>query len=72
MIPNLTKNRFCNRLKKTETDLEFFMLLKGNPLQKCTVAAISCYEIVFHISVSLVVPSTFTLILGDPLISFLL
>ena len=40
------------------------MLLNENPLQKCTLMAISCHKIMFHISVSTrVVPFAFTLIL---------
>ena len=50
------KINFCNMFRelnsKTETDLEFFMLLKRNPLPKCTVSATSCHGIIFHISVS--------------------
>ena len=36
----------------TETDLEFLMLLKGNPFQKCKVMAISYHEIIIYILVS--------------------
>ena len=46
MIVNLTTD-FCNRFRKwnsnIETSLEFFMLLKRNLLQKCTVMTISCH-----------------------------
>ena len=33
-------------------DLEFFMMLKGNSLQKYTVITVLCHEVIFHISVS--------------------
>ena len=57
MNVNLTKktdlcNRFRNINLQTETDLEFFILSKGNSLQQCTVMAISCSENVLHIPVS--------------------
>ena len=35
----------------TESDLEFFVLLMGNSLQKYNVMTISCHEIIFSISV---------------------
>ena len=38
-------------LQINESDLEFFVLLKGNSLQKCTVLTISCHEVIFNISV---------------------
>ena len=66
MVVNLTIKDFCNRFRKlsseTETDLAFFMLLKGNPIPKCTVTTISCHEIVFYILVSKLAPFAFTLI----------
>ena len=33
-------------------DLEFFMMLKGNSLQKYTVMTVLSHEVIFHISVS--------------------
>ena len=57
MILNLMNIDFRNRLRKlnskTKRDLEFLMLLKGNPLQKGTVMAIFGHETIFHISVSI-------------------
>ena len=63
MIVNLTKIKFLRQVQ-TETDLELFILLKGNSLQKCTIMTISCHEIIFDISVS-TITFTFILILGD-------
>ena len=58
-------------MNSTVTDLEFFMLLKGNPLKK--------WHLWQHVAVKLslmfqfhLVPFAFTLVLGDPMISFLL
>ena len=50
IIAYLTKIDFCNRFRKlnslTESDLEFFMLLKGNSLRKFSVMVITCHEII--------------------------
>ena len=50
IIAYLTKIDFCNRFRKlnslTESDLESFMLLKGNSLRKFSVMVITCHEII--------------------------
>ena len=67
------KTDFCSRfwkLNPTENGLELLMLLKRNPLQKCTVMAISCQETVsfifrkLHISASNIDPFSLTLIVS--------
>ena len=50
------KNRFLQQVEKlnssTKSDFEFFMLLKTNSLQKCTVMPAYCHEVIFLITVS--------------------
>ena len=58
---------------QTESDLEFFMLLKGNSLQKYTVMTISFAMTLSFMFQFQIVPFAFTVFFGgDLLISFLL
>ena len=53
---SMTKNRFSQQFQKielnSESDLEFFGLVKRKSVQKYTIMTISCHEIIFHTSVS--------------------
>ena len=75
MIANLEKYRFLQQVQKNEhINWDWFGILLATwrkPPPE-TVTAIYCHETVFHILVSKLVPFTFTLILGDPLMPFLL